>query len=122
MCVEDMDVNYGGETLEMQPPFVLCHALNPFRQPVNIPRVINLPLAHSTKNIHTERSSPKLDKILGPFRVIAKVGDAYRLDLPATMKMHNEFHYTWYNTDDDEFRHAEELVVEFHDRHPEKPR
>ena len=29
---------------------------------------------------------------------------------------------TWYNTDRDEFGHAEELAVEFHDRHPEKPR
>ena len=52
MVVEQKGGRYGyltyeGETLEMQPPFVLRHALNPFRQPVNIPRVINLPLAHS---------------------------------------------------------------------------
>ena len=33
------------------------------------------------------------DKILGrPFQVTAKVGDAYRLDLPTTLKVLNEFH------------------------------
>ena len=47
----------------------------------------------SAKNIRTERPSQKLDhKMLGPFPIVAKVGYAYRLELPPTMKIHNVFH------------------------------
>ena len=44
--------------------------------------------------IATARPSSKLEaKKLGPFKVLAKVGrSAYRLELPATMRVHNVFH------------------------------
>ena len=46
------------------------------------------------RNIHTTRPSKKLDwKNIGPFRVMAKVGsNAYKLDLPTSMRIHNTFH------------------------------
>ena len=45
-------------------------------------------------NIRTDRPSDKLDlKLLGPFKILRIVGSsAYRLDLPATMKVHPTFH------------------------------
>ena len=47
----------------------------------------------SSRNISTEYPSRKLDdKILGPFRVLDKVGSSYRLELPASMQIHNVFH------------------------------
>ena len=47
----------------------------------------------SSRNISTERPSRKLDdKMLGPFRVLDKVGSSYRLELPASMQIHNVFH------------------------------
>jgi transposase InsO family protein len=48
----------------------------------------------STKNIRTERPSRKLEnKWIGPFDVKEQAGnDAFRLALPATMKIHPEFH------------------------------
>ena len=47
----------------------------------------------STKNIHTERPSKKLDhKKIGLYRVTELVGSAYRLDLPASMHIHDVFH------------------------------
>lgn len=47
----------------------------------------------STKNITTIRPSRKLDdKRVGPFKVLDKVGTAYRLELPTTIKRHNVFH------------------------------
>ena len=47
----------------------------------------------STKNIHTERPSKKLDhKRIGPYKVIKLVGSSYRLDLPASMRIHDVFH------------------------------
>lgn len=44
--------------------------------------------------IATARPSSKLEaKKLGPFKVLAKVGrSAYRLELPASMRVHNVFH------------------------------
>jgi len=46
------------------------------------------------KNINTRRPSSKLDyKLLGPFPIIEKVNPvAFRLQLPATMKIHPVFH------------------------------
>ena len=47
----------------------------------------------STKNIHTERPSKKLDhKQIGSYRVTELVGSSYRLDLPASMRIHDVFH------------------------------
>ena len=48
----------------------------------------------STRNIKTERQSKKLDyKRIGPYPIVKKINDnAYRLDLPKTMKIHNVFH------------------------------
>jgi hypothetical protein len=48
----------------------------------------------NSRNLKTTRPSKKLDhKNLGPFRVSEKVNSrAYRLDLPASMKVHNVFH------------------------------
>lgn len=47
-----------------------------------------------SKNITTTRPSKKLDfKKIGPFKVIKRVGNnAYRLDLPSTMAIHDVFH------------------------------
>jgi transposase InsO family protein len=46
------------------------------------------------RHIRTTRPSKKLDyKKLGPFKILAKVGtSAYKLELPASMKQHNNFH------------------------------
>ena len=47
----------------------------------------------NSKNIKTQRSLKKLnDKMLGPFKIIAKIGRAFRLELPRTMLIHNVFH------------------------------
>ena len=47
----------------------------------------------STKNIHTERPSKKLDhKKIGPYKITGLVGSSYRLDLPASMRIHDVFH------------------------------
>lgn len=47
----------------------------------------------STKNIKTQRPCKKLDsKMIGPFKITAKVGRALRLELPTTMKIHDVFH------------------------------
>lgn len=47
-----------------------------------------------TTNIRTQRECKKLDrKKLGPFKITKVIGpQAYRLDLPETMKIHNVFH------------------------------
>jgi hypothetical protein len=46
------------------------------------------------RNLRTERPSKKLDhKNIGPFKVIQQINPrAFRLELPATMKIHNVFH------------------------------
>lgn len=46
------------------------------------------------RHIRTDRPSARLDyKRLGPFKITARVGNsAYRLQLPATMEIHNVFH------------------------------
>ena len=47
----------------------------------------------NSKNIKTQRPSKKLnDKMLDPFKVIAKVERAFQLELPRTMLIHNVFH------------------------------
>src|SRR6201996_9495398 len=46
------------------------------------------------RNIHTTRLSKKLDwKKIGPFKITSKIGsNAYKLDLPALMRIHNTFY------------------------------
>ena len=46
------------------------------------------------RNIHTTPPSRKLDwRKLGPFKITAKIGsNAYKLDLPPSMRIHNTFH------------------------------
>jgi hypothetical protein len=46
------------------------------------------------RNLRTERPAKKLDyKRVGPFQILEKVGTrSYRLDLPATMRVHPVFH------------------------------
>ena len=48
----------------------------------------------ATRQIRTTRPSKKLDyKRTGPFKVSQVINDnAYRLDLPSTMRIHNVFH------------------------------
>ncbi|CAD6962302.1 unnamed protein product, partial [Tilletia controversa] len=48
----------------------------------------------SSKNIKTKRPAGKLDfRFLGPFKILDKISShAYRLQLPASMKIHNVFH------------------------------
>lgn len=47
----------------------------------------------STKNLKTTRPSKKLDdKLVGPFKVLEAKGNNVRLDLPESMKIHNNFH------------------------------
>ena len=47
----------------------------------------------NSRNIKTQRPSKKLDdKMLGPFKIVAKVGRAFWLELPRTMLIHNVFH------------------------------
>jgi len=48
----------------------------------------------STKNIHTQRPSKKLDhKHIGPFTILEQIGTtSYRLDLPQSMRIHPVFH------------------------------
>ena len=136
-----------------------------------------------SRNITTARPSKKLDdKMLGPFKVLAEVGHAYRLELPSTMKIHPEFapnllrldpndplegqrndppgpivvedeeewevedildsrfygrgkrlqyrvnwkgydvDLHWYNADGGEFEGCQEVVDDFHQRYPAKPR
>ena len=43
----------------------------------------------STKPWRTDRSSRKLDyKMAGPYRILKKVGNSYRIDLPPSIKVH----------------------------------
>jgi len=46
------------------------------------------------RNIRTTRPCRKLDyKKIGPFKILARIGtSAYKLDLPASMRIHNTFH------------------------------
>jgi len=46
------------------------------------------------RNIRTTRPCKKLDyKKIGPFKILAKIGtSAYKLDLPASMRIHKTFH------------------------------
>jgi len=47
-----------------------------------------------TRNVRTTRPCKKLDyKKIGPFKILARIGsNAYKLDLPDTMKIHNTIH------------------------------
>ena len=46
-----------------------------------------------SKNITTARPSKKLDdKMLGPFKITAKIGSSYHLELLASMRIHNVFY------------------------------
>ena len=47
----------------------------------------------SSRNITTARLSKKLDdKILGPFKVVEKVGYLYRLELLVSIRIYNIFY------------------------------
>jgi hypothetical protein len=48
----------------------------------------------SAAHLRTSRPSKKLDqKRIGPFRIVERIGlQAYRLELPTTMKIHDVFH------------------------------
>lgn len=47
----------------------------------------------SSRHIITERPSQKLDvKMLGPFKIVAKIGSSYQLELPSSMRVHDVFH------------------------------
>ena len=48
----------------------------------------------STRNIKTTRPTKKLDyRFIGPYKILDKISShAYRLQLPATMRIHNVFH------------------------------
>ena len=47
----------------------------------------------STKNIHTERPSKKLDhKRINPYKITKLVGLSYQLELSISMHIHNMFH------------------------------
>ena len=46
----------------------------------------------STRNWKTGRPSRKLDhQMVGPYRIIEKVGNSYRVELPETVKIHLVF-------------------------------
>jgi len=47
----------------------------------------------SSRNITTDRPTKKLeDKMLGPFPITKKIGTSYKLEVPASMKVHDVFH------------------------------
>lgn len=47
----------------------------------------------SSRNINIDRPTKKLeDKMLGPFPIIKRVGASYKLELSASMKIHDVFH------------------------------
>ena len=57
----------------------------------------------SSKDIQTSRPSQTLeDKLLGPYKIIGRVGTSYRLELPLSMKRTNSFHTSklYLDTDD----------------------